>query len=95
MSNQETKQSLSRCKNPNHKIHVADFIKKYPTAKGRVPQTIILVDPNDWSIALENPTLNTTECCQICSIAEDIARAEKGIGTTGLGVCTCQREERF
>ena len=25
------------CKNPNHKLHVADFVKKYPTAKGRGP----------------------------------------------------------
>jgi hypothetical protein len=70
----------SKCKNPNHKVHVANFIKEYPTAKGRVPHRIILVDPSDWGVALENPSLNTTECCQVCSIAEDIARAEKGIG---------------
>ena len=81
----------SKCKNPDHEIHVADFIKKYPSAKGRVPQTIILVDPNDWSVALENPTLNTTGCRQVCIIAEGIAHAKKGIGTTGLGqMCSCQ-----
>ncbi len=86
----------SKCKNPNHKVHVANFVKKYPTAKGRVPQTIILVDPNNWAVALENPTLNTTECCQVCSIAEDIAQAKKGIGTTGLGQsCSCQWEVRY
>jgi hypothetical protein len=73
----------SKCKNPNHTPHIANFVKKYPT-KRRVPQTIILVDPNDWSVALEHPTLNTTECCQVCSIAEDIAQAKKGTGTTGL-----------
>jgi hypothetical protein len=85
----------SKCKNPDHKMHVTDFIKKYPSARGRVPQTIILVDPKDWAVALENPELNTTECCQVCSIAEDIARAEKGIGTTGLGqVCSCQWKDR-
>jgi hypothetical protein len=50
-----------------------------------------MVDPRDWGIALEHPTLNTTECCQVCSIAEDIARAEKGIGVTNLGQsCACQ-----
>ena len=46
-----------KCKNPNHTLHVVNFIEKYPTAKGGVPQTIIMVDPSDWSAALENPTL--------------------------------------
>ena len=65
-------------------------------AKGRVSQTIILVDPKDWSIDLEHPGKNTTKCCQVCSIAEDIALAEKGIGTTGLGqVCSCQWKDRL
>ena len=49
---------MKRCKNPNHKTHIANFIKKYPTARGRVPKTITLVDPKDWAVALENPTLN-------------------------------------
>jgi hypothetical protein len=81
---------LNEC-NPNHKNHVANFIKEYPSTKGRVPQRILMVDPRDWGIALEDPELNTTECCQVCSIAEDIALAEKGIGTIGQGdVCPCQ-----
>ncbi|MGB7635172.1 MAG: hypothetical protein WBL68_15735 [Nitrososphaeraceae archaeon] len=85
-----------RCRNPNHKRHVTDFVKKYPSAKGRVPKTIILVDPNDWAIALEDPSKNTTEYCQVCSIAENIAQARKGIGTTGLGqVCSCQWKIRY
>ena len=76
----------SKCKNPNHKVHISNFIKKYPKVKGRVPQAIILVDPSDgWSVDLEHPSKNTTECCQVCSIAEDIALAKKGIGVTGLG----------
>jgi hypothetical protein len=88
--------NLNRCKNPNHKKHLANFIKEYPSAKGRVPQTIIMVDPKDWGVALEHPELNTTECCQVCSIAEDIALAEKGIGTTNLGqVCSCQWDVRY
>ena len=75
---------------------MTNFIKEYPTAKGRVPQTIIMVDPKDWGIALEHPELNTTECCQVCSIAEDIALAAKGIGTTGLGqICSCQWDIRY
>jgi hypothetical protein len=60
-----------------------------------VPQTIILVDSKDWAVALENPTLNTTECCQVCSIAEDMARAEKGIGTTGLGQALVRGRIKF
>jgi hypothetical protein len=40
---------LKRCKNPNHKEHVANFIKK--SAKGRVSRTIIMVESNDWAIA--------------------------------------------
>ncbi|MGH9975216.1 MAG: hypothetical protein ACRD8Z_05195 [Nitrososphaeraceae archaeon] len=84
------------CENPNHKQHVKNFVKKYPTAKGRVPNTIILVDPKDWAVALENPSLNTTECCQVCSIAEGIAQAKKGIGVTGLGQsCSCQWKVRY
>lgn len=84
---------MKRCKTPNHKSHIANFIKKYPTAKGRVPKTIILVNPKDWAADLEHPALNTTECCQVCGIAEGIALAEKGIGTTGIGqVCSCQWE---
>jgi hypothetical protein len=76
---------LNQCKNPHHEESVANFIKEYPSAKGRVPQRILMVEPKDWGIALEHPELNTVECCQVCSIAEDIAQAEKGIGVTGLG----------
>ena len=87
---------LKRCKNPNHKTHVANFIKKYPSAKGRVPNTIILVDPKGWSVDLEHPSKNTSECCQLCSIAEDIALVKKGTGVTGLGqVCSCQWKIRY
>jgi hypothetical protein len=86
---------LKRCKNPKHNEHVANFIKEYPSAKGRVPKRIIMVDPKDWGIALEHPELNIVECCQVCSIAENIALAEKEIGTTILGqVCSCQWKDR-
>jgi hypothetical protein len=65
------------------------------TPKGCVPQVTIMVDPKDWGVALENPELNTTGCCRVCNIEEDIARAEKWIGTTGLGqVCACQWKDR-
>ena len=49
-----------------------------------------MVDPTDWAVALEHPASNTTACSRVCIFAEDITRAEKGIGTTGLGVCSCQ-----
>jgi hypothetical protein len=66
-------------------LHVANFIKKYPTVKGRVPQATVMGDPKDWSVDLQHPSKNTTECCQVCSIAEGIAQAKREIGTTGLG----------
>jgi len=47
------------CENPRYKKHIKKFVKKYPAAKRRVPKTIILVDPNDWAISLEDPKLNT------------------------------------
>lgn len=81
----------SQCKNPYHKVHIANFVKKYPSAKGRVPKTTKMVNPKDWVVDLEHPGKNTTGCCQVCSIAEGIEQAEKGIGVTGLGqVCSCQ-----
>jgi hypothetical protein len=45
---------------------------KDPSAKGRVPKTIILVDPKDWAVVLERRALNTIKRCQICSKAEGI-----------------------
>jgi hypothetical protein len=63
------------CRNPRHKEHVKDLVRKFPTAKGRVPRTTILADPKDWAVSLDDPEVNTTECCQVCSISEDIIRA--------------------
>jgi len=55
-----------------------------------------MVDPSDWTVALEHPSKNTTEYCRVCSIAEGIAQAEKGIRTTGLGqVCSCQWKNQY
>ena len=48
----------------------SEFYKEIPQAKGRVPDTIIIVDPKDWVISLEDPKMNTTECCQVCSISK-------------------------
>ena len=62
------------CKNPNHKQDVKNFVKKYPTAKSNVPNTIIMIDPKYLYIS-DNPKENTTRCCRVCSIPEDIRRA--------------------
>ena len=62
------------CENPRHKEHVKNFVKGFPTAKGRVPDTIIMVDPNNWYIS-DIPNFNTVPCCQICPISEDLIRA--------------------
>jgi len=80
------------CENPRHTEHVANFVKKYPTAKGNVPQTLILVDPKDWAITLDDPKMNTTECCQVCSISEDIIRAMARRNEPDK-YCTCQRDQ--
>ena len=67
--------SAMSCENPRHKEHVKNFVKGFPTAKGRVPDTIIMVDPNNWYIS-DIPKFNTVPCSrQICSISEDIIRA--------------------
>jgi len=51
------------------------FCEEIPHSKGRMSKTLILVDPKDWAVSLEDPKMNTTECCQVCSISEDIIRA--------------------
>jgi formylmethanofuran dehydrogenase subunit B len=55
--------SAMSCENPRHKEHVKNFVKGFPTAKGRVPDTIIMVDPNNWYIS-DIPKFNTVPCCQ-------------------------------
>ena len=32
------------------------------------------VNSEDWAIDLENPKKNTVQCCQMCSIQEDIKK---------------------
>ncbi|MGA6991184.1 MAG: hypothetical protein WBL67_12435 [Nitrososphaeraceae archaeon] len=43
-----------KCENPRHKEHIKNFVKKYLTSKGRVPDTIIIADPKYWYIS-DNP----------------------------------------
>jgi hypothetical protein len=77
------------CRNPRHKEYIEDFVRKFPTAKGRVPKTTILVNPKDWAISLEDPEVNTTECCLVCCISGDIIR--EGHHKNELDrYCTCQ-----
>ncbi|MFZ0554246.1 MAG: hypothetical protein WBL67_03610 [Nitrososphaeraceae archaeon] len=40
-----------KCENPRHKEHINNFIKKYSTAKGKVPGAIIIADPKYWHIS--------------------------------------------
>ena len=65
---------MLKCENPRHKEHVKNFVRKYPTTKGRVLDTIIIVDPKYWYIS-DNQKDDTVPCCQVCSISEDIIRA--------------------
>jgi hypothetical protein len=64
--------NLLPCANPRHKQHLKRFLKKYPTSDKNGEFPIITVNPEDWAISLEDPKTNTTECCQMCSISEDI-----------------------
>ena len=62
------------CEHPNHDEHIEAFLRKYHTAKGRMPDAIITVDPEHWYIS-DDQKKNTVKCCQLCSISEDIKRA--------------------
>ena len=55
---------MLKCENPRHKEHVKNFVRKYPTTKGRVLDTIIIVDPKYWYIS-DIPKFNTVPCCQV------------------------------
>ena len=57
-----------------------------------MPKATILIDPNDWAISLEDPKLNTTECCQVCSISEDTIRASSRRNEPDR-YCSCQRDQ--
>ena len=67
--------SAMSCENPRHKEHVKNFVKGFPTAKGRVPDTIIKVDPNNWYFQIFQNLILFHAARQICSISEDIIRA--------------------
>ena len=62
--------TLLPCENPRDKEHVTNFVKKYPTAQGRVPKTLILVDPKDWApttlhnnaLVLKTTTISSSYC---------------------------------
>ena len=80
------------CRNPRHKEHIEDFVRKFPTAKGRVPKKLIQVDPKDWAISLQDPEANITECCQVCSISEDTVCASSRRNEPDR-YCSCQRDQ--
>ena len=64
------------CEHPNHENYLKAFLKKYPTANTDVHFAVNWVDPNEWFIS-DDPKRNTTKCCQMCGINEDITRAYK------------------
>jgi hypothetical protein len=55
-----------------HKQHLKRFLKKYPMADKNGELPIITVNPEDWAIDLDHPERDTVQCCQMCSIQEDI-----------------------
>ena len=84
--------NLLPCKNPRHKQHLKRFLKKYPTSDKNGEFPIITVNPEDWAISLEDPKTNTTECCQVCSISEDIISASSQRNEPDR-YCSCQWEQ--
>jgi hypothetical protein len=63
-----------RYDNPQHKQHLKAFLTQYLTVNKNAEFAIIKINPDDWAIDLENPKKNTVQCCQMCSIQEDIKR---------------------
>jgi sarcosine oxidase gamma subunit len=59
------------CEHPNHVNYLKAFLKKYHTANKDAHFSVNMVDPEEWYISDEEK--NTTKCCQMCSISEDIA----------------------
>lgn len=77
------------CENPNHQEHLESFLRKYPTAKRDAKYAILTVNPEDWAISLDDPKKNRVKCCQVCSISEDILRADTWKNEHGR-YCSCQ-----
>jgi hypothetical protein len=70
------------CQHPKHKEYLKAFLKKYPTANKDAHFPINTVDPEEWFIS-DDRKKNTTRCCVMCGISEDIARAStRNISTT-------------
>ena len=82
---------VTDCQHPKHKEYLEAFLKEYPPANKGCPLTlnlvdVNLVDPEEWYIS-DDPKKNTTKCCQMCSISEDIARTPyRNISTSNPNV---------
>lgn len=76
MKNGFMKKTDHYCQHPNHQIYLKAFLKKYHTANKDARFSINIIDPEEWYIS-DDPKKNTTSCCQMCSISEDITRANK------------------
>ena len=61
------------CEHPKHIEYLEAFLKKYPTANKDAHFSVNMVDLEEWYIS-DDSKKNTTKCCQMCSISEDIAR---------------------
>jgi hypothetical protein len=70
----QNKKNDNHCRHPKHEGYLSVFLKKYPTANKDAHFATNLVDPEEWYIS-DDSKKNTTKCCQMCSISEDIARA--------------------
>ncbi|MGH9911950.1 MAG: hypothetical protein ACRD4J_02065 [Nitrososphaeraceae archaeon] len=57
------------CEHPNHDEHIEAFLRKYHTAKGRMPDAIITVDPEHWYISDDQK-----KHCQVLPALQHIRR---------------------
>ena len=67
------KKTDNYCQHQNHENYLKVFLKKYPTTNKDAHFSVNMVDPEEWYIS-DDSKKNTTKCCQMCSISEDIAR---------------------
>jgi hypothetical protein len=78
-------QNKNYYQHPKHNEYLKAFLKKYPTANKDTQFSVNLVDPKEWYIS-DDSKKNTTRCCQMCSISEDIARSSfRNVSTPDYG----------
>ena len=70
---------------PKHNEYLEVFLKKCPTADRNARFVVNLMDPEKCNV-MDDSKKNTTRCCIMCSIPEDVARTKtRDISTPSYG----------